>query len=190
MLFEAANLSNERPIGIHKTPKADGTFKVLTPNCLLMGRSLNSVPDDSELASHMKKSDRYQLISQVTLEFWDRWAQEVTPESVVRQRWHETGRNLQVGDLVLLHEKSELKGKYVLGIVEETRISKDGLVRSCVVGYTIPYNKDPVGRYSGGRRVSVSRSIQRLTLLLPVEEQPSRLVVEDNVVRRDIQSES
>ena len=190
VLFEAANLSNERPIGINKTPKADGTFKVLTPNCLLMGRSLNAVPDDTELAGHMKKSDRYQLISQVTSEFWERWSQEVTPEAVIRQRWHETGRNLRVGDLVLLHEKSELKGKYVLGIVEETRMSKDGLVRSCIVGYTIPYNRDPIGRYSGGRRVTVSRSIQRLTLLLPVEEQSSKLVVKDNVVREDVQSES
>ena len=189
VLFEAANLSNERPIGINKTPKVDGTFKVLTPNCLLMGRSLNAVPDDTELASRMKKSDRYQLISQVTSEFWDRWSQEVTPESLIRQRWHETGRNLQVGDVVLLHEKSELKGKYVLGIVEETRISKDGLVRSCIVGYTVPYSKDPLGRYSGGRRVSVTKSIQRLTFLLPVEEQSSKLVVEDNVVREDIQSE-
>ena len=188
VLFEVSNLSNERPIGINKTPKADGAFKVLTPNCLLMGRSLNSVPDDSELANHMKKSDRYQLISQVTSEFWDRWSQEVTPEAVIRQRWHETGRNLQVGDVVLLHDKSELKGKYLLGIVEETRISQDGLVRSCLVGYTIPYSKDPVGRYSGGRRVRVSRSIQRLTLLLPIEEQSSKLVVEDNVVREETQS--
>ena len=52
--FDAANLCNERPIGVHKTPKADGTFKVLTPNCLILGRSLNAVPDDSNLGLHLK----------------------------------------------------------------------------------------------------------------------------------------
>ena len=54
VLFEAANLCNERPIGVHKVPKAEGTFQVLTPNSLLMGRSLNKVPDDSYLATHLK----------------------------------------------------------------------------------------------------------------------------------------
>ena len=98
--------------------------------------------------------------------------------------WHETGRNLQQGDIVLIHDKSDLKGKYVLGMVEEAKISDDGLVRSCLVGYTVPYNKDPVGRYSGGRRIVVSRSVQRLTLLLPIEEQSEKLVVENNVVMK------
>ena len=78
VLFEAANLCNERPIGVHRIPKADGTFEVLTPNSLLIGRSLNKVPDDSQLAVHLKKSDRYSLIQQITSEFWKRWAEEVT----------------------------------------------------------------------------------------------------------------
>ena len=51
---------------LKKTQKADGSFRVLTPNCLLMGRSLNTVPDDTELASHLRPSDRYQLIHHVT----------------------------------------------------------------------------------------------------------------------------
>ena len=189
VLFEVANLSNERPIGINKTPKVDGSFPVLTPNSLLLGRSLNTFPDDNLLASQLKKSERYQLICQITTEFWNRWAQEVTPAAIVRQTWHETGRNLQQGDIVLIHDKSDLKGKYMLGMVEEAKISDDGLVRSCLVGYTVPYNKDPVGRYSGGRRIVVSRSVQRLTLLLPIEEQPEKLVVENNVVMKLSQEE-
>ena len=185
VLFEIANLSNERPIGIHKTPRVDGSFKILTPNCLLIGRSLNSVPDDTNLGSHLRISDRYQLIQQVTNDFWVRWTQEVTPAAVVRQKWHETGRNLQVGDIVLIHDKSEIKGKYLLGKVEEARMGSDGLVRSCQVGYTVPNAKDSLGTYSGGRKLSVSRSVQRLTLLLPIEEQPGTLIVEgDKVVKQ------
>ena len=62
-------------------------------------------------------------------------------------------------------------------------MGRDGLVRSCSVRYTVPNARDPVGKYSGGRRIVVTRSIQRLTLLLPVEEQNSRMIVEDNVVK-------
>ena len=108
-----------------------------------MGRSTNKVPDDSQLSSHLKKSDRFQLIKQVTSEFWKRWTwtEEATPENVIRQRWHELGRILQVVDVVLIHESSPIKGKYILGRVD-VKVSEDELVRSYVVGYRIPSSKE------------------------------------------------
>ena len=93
-LFEAADLCNQRPIGLTKVPQADGSFKVLTPNCLLMGRTTNAIPDNTGLADKMKKNDRYLLIQQVTLDFWSRRTAEVTPMKVVRQKWHKSRRNL------------------------------------------------------------------------------------------------
>ena len=126
-------MCNNKPIGVNKSPRKDGTFAVLTPNCLLMGRASNCVPDDSDLEQHLKKSDRYILIQQVTKDFWEKWTTEVTPMHVIRQKWHEKRRNLAVKDIVLVHEKSPLKGKYVLAIVDSVNTSKDGLVRSCVV---------------------------------------------------------
>ena len=40
VLYEAANLCNERPLGVNKVPNADGSHAIITPNCLHMGRSL------------------------------------------------------------------------------------------------------------------------------------------------------
>ena len=95
-----------------------------------------------------------------------------------------------MGDVVLVHESSTIKGKYILGIVEAVKTSRDELVRSCVVGYRIPNSKDPIGKYSGGRKVSVTRSVQRLTLLLPVEEQHGEVTVEgDHILRVDVKEE-
>ena len=183
VLFEAANLSNERPIGVIKTPSADGNFHVLTPNSLLLGRSKNSVPDDTELSLQLKRSDRYQLVQTITSDFWNRWVQQVTPEKIIRQKWHESGRNVKLGDVVLLHDKSPIKGKYQLGLVETVKESDDKLVRSCSVSYVLPSAKDPAKAYSGGRRIVVSRSIQRLSVILPVEEQSTKVnVVGDKVV--------
>ena len=67
--------------------------------------------------------------------------------------------------------------------MEFVKISRDGLVRSCVVSYRIPSSRDLWNKYSGGRKVSVTRSVQRLSLLLPVEEQNVKLeIVGDQVL--------
>ena len=58
-MYEAANFTNEIPIGLNKTPSADGTDKVLTTNFLLMGRSLSAVLDISNVGDGMKKAERY-----------------------------------------------------------------------------------------------------------------------------------
>ena len=98
--------------------------------------------------------------------------------SIIRAKWPETGRNLKTGDVVLIHLKTPIKGKYTMAIVESVETSKDGLVRSCDVGYRIPKSTDPVDTYTGGKWISLTRSVQRLTLILPVEEQTNPLTVE------------
>ena len=100
---------------------------------------------------------------------------------VVRCRWHETGQNSHVGDLVLVHQASKVKNKYVLARVQTVKISKDGLVRSCSVGYSVTKaTKDP--RKYCGQWVTLNRSVQKLTLLLAVEEMEEELVVSDGGV--------
>ena len=96
---------------------------------------------------------------------------------------------MHVGDVVLVHDQNPVKGKYLLAIVEEVKESKDGFVRSCVVRYRIPDPKAVVRamrkekkRYPMGKEVKITRSVQRLTLLLPVEEQIGRLEVNDGLV--------
>ena len=111
------------------------------------------------------------MISQVTGDFWNRWSQEITPEYVIRKQWHESGRNLQPNDIVLIHDKSSIKGKYLMGKVVSVNVGSDGRVRSCAVGYTVPNKKEPSDEYTSGRKILVTRSIQRLSLLLQIEEQ-------------------
>ena len=58
--------------------------------------------------------------------------------------WHETGCNLRVGDIVLVHDSSKVKNKYILARMEMAKESTDGLVRSCTVGHSITrQTKDP-----------------------------------------------
>ena len=92
-LMEIANICNERPIGLSK-PRADGSYTVITPNQLLLGRSSNILPDDADLCSDLPVAARYRLINHVTTVFWQKWCSEVAPRSIFRQKWHVKTRNL------------------------------------------------------------------------------------------------
>ena len=173
-LMEIANMCNERPIGL-SDPRADGSYELITPNQLLIGRSINVLPDNTEVVENMPMSARFRLVHHVATQFWQRWSTEVSPGLVVRQKWHSVSRNLQVGDLVHICEASKLKAKYKLGVVDSVTVSRDNIVRSVVVRYVL-LQKSSRGDFTT-RIIRVSRSVQRLILILPVEEQHSSLTV-------------
>ncbi len=171
IFMEISNICNERPIGLSK-PRADGTYTVLTPNHLLMGRSSNILPDDTELSEDLPYASRYRLINHVTTVFWKKWCDEVAPRLVFRQKWHEKSRNLRVNDVVMICESSPIKSKYKLAIVDQVHTSDDGAVRSATVRYANVHGDSSTS-------VRVKRSVQRLVLILSVEEQDSPLEVLD-----------
>ena len=140
IFMEISNICNERPIGVSK-PRADGTYTVLTPNHLLLGRSSNILPDDADLAEDLHYASRYRMINHVTTAFWHRWCIEVAPRLVLRQKWHEKSRNLRVDDVVMICESSPIKAKYKLAVVEAVHTSDDGCVRSATVRYVVVNGK-------------------------------------------------
>ena len=183
-LMEIANLCNDRPLG-GLLPREDGTFEVLTPNHLLTGRSGNPLPDDASLIGNLAMSARYRVVSHVASSFWQRWCTFVGPSLVTRQKWHQVKRNISIGDLVMIADMGKIKGKYKLGVVTSTNSSGDGLVRSATVQY---FNRKGVSEKWSPEQVV--RSIQRLSLILPVEEQEGRLVVQDTDAKVQVCKES
>ena len=89
------------------------------------------------------------------------------PGLVHRQKWHKKGRNLQVNDVVMICEPTKIKAKYRLGIIDAVKVSNDGCVRSATIRYTSVPTQDK----NSARTIRVQRSVQRLCLILPVEEQ-------------------
>ena len=97
VLCEVMQLMNQRPIG--STVKEDGESRFLCPNDLLLGRAspeTPSLPWDYK----SKPGDRFRIVQSVVDSFWQRWMSEYAPGLVVRQKWHLSQRNLEVGDLV------------------------------------------------------------------------------------------
>ena len=118
------------------------------------------------------------MVQHVTTAFWKKWASLATPGLVHRQKWHQKGRNLKVNDVVMICEPTKVKAKYRLAIVDDIKTSNDGCVRSATVRYsslrTSPRGKDVV------QVIRVKRSVQRLCLILPVEEQHADVQVNDH----------
>ena len=170
-------------MGLSK-PWENGSYSVRTPNDLLLGRSSSTLPDDSDLVEHLGVMSRYRIVHHVTTEFWKKWCTNVSAGLVVRQKWHEKSRNLCVGDLVMICELSIVKSKYKLGVVDSTHPSVDGLVRSVTVRYVLQNGKDKVAiKY-------VKRSVQRLVLVMPVEELSSPVVATDHGTHVQVHCES
>ena len=48
-----------------------------------------------------------------------------------RRKWQHPQPNLQVGDIVILHDENVYRGEWRLAKVVEVCTSEDGLVRSC-----------------------------------------------------------
>ena len=174
-LMKVANICNERPLG-GLMPREDGTFEVITPNQLLMGWSGCSLPDDSAITNQLPMKSRFHAISQISTSFWNRWCTLVSPSLVSRQKWHKASRNLQIGDLVMIADSGKIKGKYKLGLVVATTVSNDGLVRSGTVQYFVRR-----GVAEKWTVECVTRSVQRLVLILSVEEQTDELMVKDEL---------
>ena len=166
-LTEAANLLNERPIGIMPSP--DNSLNILTPNNLLLGRSTAMNPGGIDASVSLYS--RATAINDVVAEFWHQWTQLYAPTLLKQSKWTHETRPLQVGDVVLVADSNVLKGEYRLAVVAAVHPSKDGIIRRVSVRYTVYKSVSKDMQLRGGRAVIIERSVQRLSLIAPVEEE-------------------
>ena len=94
---------------------------------------------------------------------------------VPTQKWLKTGRAMCVGDIVLVEYKNKsFPGSYRLGRVTNVEAdSTDNLVGTCTVLYKLikPSSKNPKDIFKNVVKKEVRLPVQRLVLILPVEEQ-------------------
>ena len=88
--------------------------------------------------------------------FWTRWKREYLTTLQERQKWCNTKRVVQVGDIVLVKDENAPRSRWIMGRVVVTDEDKRGLVRSVTI-------KTPVS--------DLRRPIHKLVLLLAKEEQ-------------------
>ena len=138
VLFEVANLVNDRPIGATPKSPEDGTY--LCPNDLLLGRSGNAVPGGPfKECSNLK---RLTFIESLVDAFWKKWSRDYFSSLIIRPKWHTSKRSLKVDDVVLIHDSNSLRGSWKLGRVSALFPGSDGITRNVEVKYkSNPSNK-------------------------------------------------
>ena len=153
-LFEAAELVNERPIGVHPSSPEEGVY--LCPNDLLLGRTTNKVPQ-GPFRERTSDKYRFDFLESIVKAFWKKWIREVFPNMLIQPKWHTEQRNCRKGDVVLVQDLNSVRGQWKMALVEEAIISMDGKVRRVLVSYKSPENT----------RITVERPVQKLIVLVP-----------------------
>ena len=144
-------LINSRPIGYSSNDPND--LQPLTPNHFILGRASASVPQGPyEETKNLHK--RFKFVQMLVKQFWKRFVHEYIPTLMRRSKWYLKGRQLQVGDVVLLTESNTSRGKWDLARITEVYPGHDGIVRNVQV-------KTKNGEYK--------RSVQKCCLIMESE---------------------
>ena len=158
IMMEVAQLVNQRPIGIHTSSPEESPY--LSPNDLILGRSSPEVPQGPFLERTSFKY-RFDFIQKLVNTFWKRWVGEVFPKLLVQPKWHVEKRDLKSGDVVLMQDSNMVRGEWKLALVKTPIKSKDGKVRRVILSYK---------RNQSGESNTVERPVQRLIVLVPVDD--------------------
>ena len=162
--YGIADMLNSRPIGF--IPGPDSPINILTPNCLILGRSSSSNPGG--YFPECSLGDRHTLVRKIEDQFWKQWKELYVPTMLKQSKWTVDSRQIQVGDVVVIQDSDVLKNEYRLARVVETLQSSDGHVRRCKLAYKNYKTGEALHEYRGAPDTVVERSVQRLALLVPV----------------------
>ena len=133
-------------------PSNDEFIEVLTPGHFLVGKPLEAIPDPAITYRSLSLLRRWHLCQALVRHFWQRWSTEYVSTLHRFAKWHQPSRNIQVGDVVVLHMENTFPTKWPLARVMEVHPGKDGLVRVVTV-------KTATGTYK--------RPVTKLAVLLP-----------------------
>ena len=61
--------------------------------------------------------------------FWKKWTRDYFSSLLIQPKWHTAQRNLREGDVVLIQDNNQIRGKWKLGVVLKTFPGEDGRVR-------------------------------------------------------------
>lgn len=140
---EAECLVNSRPIGYSSNDPND--LQSLTPNHFLFGRAGKEIPQGPfEETKNLHK--RFLFVQSLVKQFWRRFSREYLHTLMQRVKWKQAGRQLSVGDIVLVVDKDLPRGKWDLARVIETFPGDEGIVRNVKIWTKSGYFRRSVQR--------------------------------------------
>ena len=95
---------------------------------------------------------------------WKKWTCNYFASLLERPKWHHARRDMRVGDVVIIQDTSLRRNQWKLGLTTEVFHGSDNKVRRVKIKYINPNSGSPI---------EVERPVQRLVIILAVEEYTS-----------------
>ena len=198
-----AAVLNSRPISARYGPRHAETdpdyLEMLTPNMLLTATTGVDLPV-REYSDDCNPARRLAFKQELESAWWERWKVQCFDSLLPTKSWTVQKRGVKQGDVVLISYSEKSKsGTFRLGRVEQVEVDDDGLVRTCTVGYRLVRSDLPAEEqrlyYKGLKYKKLRVPVQRLCVILPIEEQkePGYLArggQDDQVVEEDLVEEN
>ena len=174
-----ASVLNSRPISARYGPRhteSDPDYlEIITPNMLLTARSGVDLPG-KDYCDEDRPSARLAYRQELEHAWWEQWKIQCFDSLLPTKTWTVERRNVRPGDVVLINYTDKSKsGTWKLGRVDSVEVDDDGLVRTCVVEYRLVRCDLPAEDlriyFKGLKFKQIRVPVQRLSLILPVEEQ-------------------
>ena len=128
---EAERITNSRPLTRNSSSPDDN--EALTPNHFLNVRPSTNLPAEIVQESDRYSRKRWKQAQILANHYWKRWLREYVPSLQERQKWNQTQKNLQVGNLVLIADDNAPRNHWLLGRVTTVFPGSNGLARSAEV---------------------------------------------------------
>lgn len=127
VLTRVEAILNSRPIGALSSDPSE--MDPLTPAHFLIGAPLVSVLEEDFVDVPMNRLSRWQLLKQMSQQFWNRWRKEYLHTLQQRNKWATPNLNLKVDDLVMIDDSQSAPMRWPVGRVVELFPGADGIVR-------------------------------------------------------------
>lgn len=133
LMYEVSAIINSRPLVSVSYDSEDPT--VLTPSILLTQKFPDMDISFKDLPVSLKDSYKAQwkCVQYLADIFWSKWKKEYLQTLQSRQKWVNSCRNIQTGDVVLLKDSSVHRNQWPMGLITETFKGEDDLVRQVQV---------------------------------------------------------
>lgn len=119
---------NSRPLFPISSDPND--LSVLTPAHFLVEGSLTSLPEADLTDVTPNRLRRWQRVTRLTQQLWDRWRREYLNQLQSRGKWQKSNsQNLSVGAIVVIRDDNQPPLKWKLGRVSAVHPGDDGVVR-------------------------------------------------------------